>query len=231
MKAKMDTYEGLGKPDDKKEQKVMPFDLTDVLAAFEQCLDWCDFGLRIDQKVKGIGFSLAHELVKRALTPGEIDQLVQNLGVYQHRPSFQYIVSNFCTQLIQDSFRGGNNQFSIYAGSLDYALKNFMDPLEGNSQENICVTVNGDLSGAASALWYADITVHGSIGNGGVYVRDSKLTVYGSCPEMGDHGIDSTFRVTTQDMYDQLLKTLVEGNTAVLFDPETGEEIQKVILQ
>ncbi len=128
-------YKGIGKPDEKKEQKT-------VRTAFPQ----------LEALLKKYQEVLAHDGrflpsvddLHDAPTPEQIDQCLQSTAPFECHKNYEEHTGIFLSKLIQNSYEAGHNNFRLTTRTLTKNIT-YLDDFKGGYYRPIHITIDGNI--------------------------------------------------------------------------------------
>ncbi len=185
-----DRYKGIGKPEEKKEMKIEPSALEEVLKEYEA------------ESEKGLPPIEYHMDVllknrfKHVLRPEDIGIFLQFLTRFEERNDYNpEFAGKLVSRLIQNSYEAGHNNFLLNTSTLTRRLKK-LGSVSGTKERPLILQVTGE-SGAEFG-WSAKFANFKIIGNtdggSGMYAKNSAFHIEGTAGALlGANATDSTF--------------------------------------
>jgi len=157
MKSRMDTYEALGTPDDKREQKpVEPIvGLDTAIKKFEKYLTSKNIPWTNNYYTKQF---------TEVFTPQELDFFLQELASYQNAKTYAPASGAVLTRLIENSYNAGNSSFELNTGSCG-SINNLLRNFRTQRKKPLHMEINGNIgTGLGSHAEKVHFTVRGDAG-------------------------------------------------------------------
>ena len=154
-------YEGLTTPDEKNQPKAVI-----EIPNLEQLLKKFSATLNKNRKTQFSHFNIFDIVeIPNILTPEQINTFLQYTMTYEDRPNYKAVTSHVISQLIQNSYRKGYNNFRINTKTLQQ-FDFFAGDLTGKKRKPIHINIEGDIGKSLGfQSRYIAIEVNGDVGH------------------------------------------------------------------
>jgi len=163
------------------------------------------------------------------LTPDQINTFLQQTIPYENHPKYPDNTGRFITQLIQNSYIAGMNDFTLNTTALK-ELHRAVYRIKGPQTKPLKLTIIGNagaLFGFESINLLVNITGNSGSALGG-HSSESTFNIQGlagrGCGEMAFH---STFKTPNETSLQQMLKSVPDSNRVIFIHPDGTEEIKR----
>ncbi len=189
-------YKGIQKPEEKRNRKVETSGLETLLGKFEQMLGYAEsyVGHKLRQDVKK---KIAEE-VADVLTPDYISRFLHSTIKYEGNAMYHGGVGIFLSQLVQNSYDSGHNDFRINTKSISQPINLLCSDLKGTDKNPISVTIDGNVGYSfGDNAEHAAFTVNGNAGEEcGMHARHIDINISGNAETwLGNSADSSTFHI------------------------------------
>ena len=216
------------KPDERKEIEVVgEHKFSGLFRKNEHCLE-IDAKYKLDDPIKA--YNYINENVKEILTPSEINAFLQTTTVYEDNKRYSRRTGEFISQLIQNSYDAGHNNFVLNTTkSMSYVGLE----LEGCPERMIYIYINGDIGTCCGdKASYSSFIINGNLEIGcGLFANNSTFTINGTFDQslFGYKATTCSFKTPNKEILDKLLKIISEkeGNKFYFINPDGTEELKR----
>ena len=165
----------------------------------------------------------ARNYVHDVLLPSDIDLFLQQTREYEHHPNYQIHSGYFISQLIQNSYKAGNNDFEfdvILLKPIDYLAS---EVVSGTKERTVKTTIKGEVGNfCGSGVKYSAFTIGKASDWCGYRAEHSTFTIEKAGDLCGSITKYSNFKTNNKDQYKRFKESvpLNEGNTLYLLSSD-----------
>ena len=158
------------------------------------------------------------EYAQEVVLPCDINLFLQQTREYEDHVNYRDNTGLFITQLIQDSYKAGNNDFELDVNSLksiDYLAS---EVVSGTKKRTVRVVIKGEVGDRCGRnAQYSTLTI-GKAGNWcGVWAQHCTFTFKEAGKECGFGAVHSTFKTHSQKQYERFKKSVDQCNKNRLY--------------
>ena len=160
--------------------------------------------------------------VTEALLPSDINLFLQSNHEYENDASYNYDTGFFISQLIQNSYTAGNNDFE-FDMSLLKPVNFIASHIFGMKKQMIRVVIAGEVGNECGyGAGYSTYTIQKASNRCGQFAEHSTFTIEEVGDECGWGSKHSTFQTHNSEQYDKFQGSVSpsEGNTIYLLAPD-----------
>jgi len=170
-----------------------------------------------------------YKTITDILTPNQINLFLQQTILYENHPNHSDKTGKFLSQLIQNSYDSGKNNFTLNTTALK-ETNAIGYKIKGTPTKNIEITITGNTEDTCG--WHSKNTTFNITGNTGdncgLSSRHSTFTIRGTvgefCGLFSDH---LTYKTPNKETLDKLLKDALGDHKLIFIHPNGTEEIKR----
>ncbi|MBI4453216.1 hypothetical protein HY636_01080 [Candidatus Woesearchaeota archaeon] len=217
------------RPDERKEIEVVgEHKFGEVLRKYERCLEM-NAEYKLEDPAKA--YDYIKENVKEVLTPADINAFLQATIIYEDNKWYSRRTGEFISQLIQNSYEAGYNNFIL---NTTKSIIYLGLELKGCPERRISVYIDGDTGiFCGEKASYSSFIINGNMDGGGcTLANNSAFTINGTIVQnlFGHNATSCIFKTSNKETLGKLIDYagIDSKNKYYFIHPDGTEELMRM---